>query len=169
MFTDRHGNPTDDADRDYTGTMAEFAPGDDYDPMYSSDERGPRCATGEGFPCCCDQNTGAFIGPGCRECNPPDHECKPYGFGIETFDSPEWAEARRHFAAMRTLVFGLPADAHPIMDYGHWLRAWAIDAGWSETRSECSERLWDRLCDTCETHTEAKAKYEAWARRAAAK
>lgn len=166
MFIDRDGNPTDDADRVTSGAMEEFAPGDDYDPMYAGYERGPKCANRDGVPCCCDPHTGKFVGPGCRHCNPPDHEGKPYGFGIETFDSPEWAEARRHFFGVWRFATG-QFDAHQ-MDWRHLLKRWATDAGWSERRLKCSDRVWDRLCDTCDTHTEAVEKYERWARKATA-
>ena len=169
MF-DASGNPTDDADR-MIGGCDTFAPGDDYDPMYADAPGGGSYKCGRGpyrdTPCCCDDD-GQFVGPGCRHCNPPDHEGKPYGFGIERFDSPEWQEARRHFNRVRSLVFGLPATAHPVMDYGHWLAAWAVKAGWSERRQRHSDIVWDRLCEECETHTEAVEKYEAWAKRAVA-
>lgn len=160
MFTDRSGNPTDDADA-MLNPCDTFAPGDS---AY-------KCGHGEfrEIPCCCDWEGRLIPGhPGCRHCNPPDYELKPTGFGIERFDSPEWAAARRHFGVMRSLVFGLPADAHPVVDYGHWLDAWACKAGWSARRLKHSERVWDRLCGECVSHSEAKAKYEAWAKRAVA-
>jgi hypothetical protein len=51
---------------------------------------GPRCG-GPVF------EGGAQVGdcPGCRHCDPPDRECKPYGWGIESFEDPALAEANR--------------------------------------------------------------------------
>lgn len=162
-------NATDDAYAHGYAGCEPFGPNEGYDPMYA-DAPGDgsfKCGRGEfrDIPCCLDYD-GKFVGPGCRDCNPPNHEDKPYGFGIETFDSPEWKDAREHFQRVRSLIFGIPSDAHPILDYGHWLNAWAVNAGWSARRLKHSDIVWDRLCVACETHTEAVAKYEAWARRA---
>ena len=164
MFTDRYGNLTDDADRDCTGTMQEFGPNEGYDPMYDDGHRSEfKCGRGQfGDPCCLDDD-GKFVGPGCRHCCPPDHEDKPEGYGIETFDAPEWDAARAHFRNVWCFVVGLP-NAHP-RDWQHLLRKWAVKDGWSERLQRCSDRVWDRLCETCETHHEACDKYERWANK----
>lgn len=169
MFTDCHGSLTDDADRDVTGTMDTFDsdPTPDFDGMEYADLHSDyKCARrgefGDMIPCCCDEG-GKFVGPGCRHCCPVDHECKPYGFGLETFDAPAWAEARAHFRSVWRFVTG-QFDAHP-MDWMHLIRKWAIADGWNERLWKCSERKWDRLCDECETHAEAVAKYTAWAKK----
>ncbi len=165
MFLTIHGIPTDDADRDFTGTMEEFEPGDDYDPMYEGPGSGGyKCGRGDfgDIPCCCDDN-GKFVGGGCRHCCPVDHECKPYGFGLEPHDSPAWEEARRFFRAEWRFLTGLN-DAHPV-DHMDMIRKWAVDGGWNHRLYRASERKWERLCDECETHEEAVTKYTRWAKR----
>lgn len=155
--------PTDDADRaNYTGCEP-FGPGDDYDPMYEGPGGAPKCAreSNDWRGCSCDHEGRRIPGHhGCRHCNPPDHENKPCGWGVETFDSPAWADARRHFLAVWRSVTGR-FDAHP-MDWTRLIRKWAEAGGWDEALWKASERLWDRLCADCQTHAEAKAKYVKW-------
>jgi hypothetical protein len=201
MFTDRHGNPTDDSDRECTGTMQEFGPGDDYDPMYDDAPGGSfKCGRGYyGTPCCLDEDN-KFVGPGCRHCCPVDHECKPTGFGIEKFEDPAMDAANREMAKRRPQALYTTAGAYartywkqhrdgrmmmddkgfPVMGVYVEAPAYAIDnetrdmiwrawTTWSERLWKCSERIWDRLCDTCETHGEAVEKYTRWANRATKK
>lgn len=196
MFTDRYGVPTDDSARDFTGTMEEFGPGDDYDPMDENAPGGtPRCGHGpfRDIPCCCDHD-GKFVGPGCRECNPPDHECKPYGFGIERFEDPAMDRANRETknrrpAALYTTagayartywtgkcdgrgrpVTGVVIEEPACANDTEWRdMLWRAYSTWDGKLARRSERIWTRLCEECETHTDAKAKYERWAKRAVAR
>lgn len=197
MFFDRNGDPTDDANRDTSGTMRSFGAGDDYDPMYEGPGDAPKCARewNDWRVCCCD-DAGKFVGPGCRECNPPDHENKPYGWGIERFEDPALeaanqemrtrrpqalytsagAYARTYWGRHRDGRMMMDDNARPVMRVTIDEPAFALDTemrdviwrAWSKWDRKLwgrSERLWDRLCDTCETHTEAKAKYEKWAQK----
>ena len=158
------GNLTDDADR-MVGGCDTFGPGDDYDPMYE----GP----GDGEPKCGGpryEQDGHNLGcPGCRHCDPVDHECKPYGFGIERFEDPALLEANE-FVATRVYLAGSmyrspgggwyeTRDAR----MGERNRRWQANTRFDECRLRRSVRLWDRLCDECETHGEAVEKYSRWA------
>lgn len=151
---------TDDADRMPYGCEG-FALGDDYDPMYEGPGDDPRC----GGPVYReDHNVGC---PGCRECCPPDHECKPYGFGIETFEDPALAEAN-HFVNTRYCMAGsmyrVPGWSETAAArFGERDRRWKANSTHDARRLRRSNRVWDRLCDECETHGEAVEKYETWA------
>lgn len=164
MF-DRNGNLTDDADRMVYGCETfESDPtpdfdGMEYDDAHSDFKCGRRGRFGDIVPCCCDDE-GKFVGPGCRHCNPVDHECKPYQFGIETFDdcyaeARQWA--RQLWGALRV---------HTDAERRALFIQFATADGYSARRDRHSDIVWDRLCDECETHTEAVAKYERWAKRA---
>lgn len=154
---------TDDAYAHGYAGCEPFGPNEDYDPMYEDPGDGTyRCGRGEfrDIPCCLDYD-GKFVGPGCRHCNPVDPECKPYGFGIERFEQTEALrivrELKCHAATGLIYLTGNPAD---------WLRRALTWVGFSFRRERHSDRVWERLCDECETHTEAVEKYTAWAKRA---
>ena len=163
---------TDDADRMLWGCDT-FGPNEDYDPMYSDGpgNNPPRCGGhiinewGESEGC-----------PGCRHCNPPDVESKPYGWGIESFEDPALAEANRAVAHRPVLNGSLYRPLAREGGTGRWRLLRPLrDAIWDRTSrhsrklAEASEHLWWRLCDECETHQEAKEKYAAWAKHAAQK
>jgi hypothetical protein len=126
------------------------------------------------------QNTGC---PGCRHCDPPDHECKPYGFGIERSEDPAlqraneavWAIVNQRPEGKCTSAWvstwgmskgrfnGGPRWADADFAYRDFLRRfWSRQ---SERRLRHSDIVWDRLCDECQTHGEAVEKYKAWATR----
>lgn len=157
MFqTDRHGNLTDDADRWLTGHDRCFGTGDDipdYDGMEYDDYRsGPKCGG-----CCLDGDGYLIPGhPGCRHCNPPDHEAKPYGFGIERWDCEAVMQLVRELRSHARLGLCREIDSATAC---RWV-------GFSLRRERHSDRVWERLCVECETHSEAKERYEQWARRA---
>lgn len=152
---DRAGNPTDDADRMPYG-CDEFAPGDEYDPMYSDDA--------------------------------PSHDDKPYGWGIETFEDPALVEANRamwsrmaqrcqnvytsagNYLETWGMYAGRPKSVYPTADDIEYrnmlLRAWTKRC---PKLQRCSDRVWAALCDRCETHAEAVAKYSKWAAKVAKK
>ena len=153
-----HAELTDDI-----GLSPEFADGySDYDPMYA-DAPGdaPKCGRGpySDIPCCCDDE-GKYVGPGCRYCNPPDHENKPYGFGIETFEHNPSLRLANELCLNGPVAFGWMSRPSALT----FARLWT---GFSYRRLRHSDRVWDQLCDDCETHEEAKAKYETWAKRSA--
>jgi len=154
---------TDDAyARGYDGCDP-FLPGEDYDPMYEGPGDGTyRCGRGEyrDIPCCCGDE-GRYVGPGCRHCCPPDHEAKPYGFGIETFEHEPSLRMARELQANWPLVGGGPIDRLRALELA---RKWA---GFSYRRLRHSQIVWERLCCECETHGEAVARYEECAKRAA--
>lgn len=134
---------------DDLGLSPEFADGySDYDPMYEGPGDGPKCGG------CCLDHDGRFIGPGCRHCNPPDHEAKPYGFGIETFDNGPRLRLQQELRVTAWFT-GLTWDQ---------VNRCATDwSGFSRRRLRHSNIVWDRLCDECETHTEATEAYVRWA------
>lgn len=157
MFFDRNGNPTDDADRDCAGAMCEFGPGDDYDVMNSRDYEDPLA---------------------------PDRENKPYGWGIEEFEDPAlaaanvamWAEVHKRnlntytSAGSYLETWGIFAGGPKGLtisdaDRGYRDFCWRVRSKWDRKLWECSERLWGRLCDRCETHAEAVKRYTAWAEK----
>ncbi len=152
------GERTDDADD--LGLSPEFLADEDIAREEDEYERAcgrPRC----GGPV--SQGTELVGGcPGCRYCDPPDHECKPYGWGIESFEDPALAEANRR---VTNGWFGGPYRRLPCPRETR-------DAIWCRlsTRHRRRERhsdiVWDRLCDEAETHREAVARYTAWAARA---
>lgn len=184
MQTDRHGNLTDDADRWLTGheSTLDYDPVPDHDGLeYDDLHRGPKCG-GRVF-----TEDGEYVGcPGCKHCDPVDPENKPYGFGIEKFEDAALARANEVCrAAVASRVTNCYTSA--------WVETWGMFAGrglhhkvgattdadralrdvcwrfwtkWSARRWTHSERVWGRLCDECQTHTEAVARYSAWARRA---
>lgn len=151
---------TDDADRgDYAG-CAPFLANEDYDPMYEGPGHDtPKCGgpsyVVEGRE---QWNEGC---PGCRHCFAPDPELQPYGFGIERFES----------AAVYRLLGELKANAVVLgMRRGDFLGpVWFQRAlewtGFNFRLERVAERVWLRLCDTCETHPEAVEKYTAWAKK----
>jgi hypothetical protein len=152
MF-DRNGNPTDDADLMVGGCDTfDSDPAPDFDGMEYDDYRGgPKCGG------CGTDDNGRWIGPGCRHCFPPDHECKPYGFGIERWDFEPRMRLVRELSATAWFT-GLTWD-----QCRECATKWS---GFSNRRLRHSNKVWDRLCDECETHTEAVEKYEQWAKRA---
>ena len=143
---------TDDAyARGYTGCDP-FLPGEDYDPMYEGFGGEPKC--GE-----CFRDNGV----GCRHCYPPDHEAKPYGFGVETFEHEPSQRLARELQASWPLTGGGQLCRLRALELA---RKWA---GFSYRRLRHSEIVWSRLCDECETHGEAAERYTAWAKNAAGK
>lgn len=164
MFTDRDGNLTDDADRWLSGHERTFDCGDvpdfdgmEYDDLHSDFKCASTGADGQRFPCCCDWE-GKFVGPGCKHCNPVDHEAKPYGWGLERFECNEAYRVLREVSSHASL--GLCRSIN--------LRTACAWVGFNFHVEGCSDRVWDRLCETCETHTEAVEKYTRWAKKVAA-
>lgn len=115
-------------------------------------------------------------GPTCKGCDPVDHECKPHGFGIERFEDPALLEANDHAAGMVILsgsMYRSPVGVYS-SNYSQTsdTRRAARDARWqanskhSKRRERHSDIVWDRLCDCCETHSEAVHRYKAWAKKA---
>jgi hypothetical protein len=175
MFqTDRHGNLTDDADRWLSGHEQTF----DSDPAPDCDDPRdcePRCGG------CWQAN-----GDGCRDCSPPDHENKPSGFGIDACEDPAleranaamWAEVNKRpggkYTSAWVETWGMYAGrslhhrCNPVTDSDREFRnlCWRVWSKRSARRERHSDRVWDRLCDECQTHGEAVRRYEAWARRA---
>jgi hypothetical protein len=156
MFqTDRNGNLTDDSDRWLSGHESTFDadPAPDWEGMeYDDWHRGPKCGG-------CRLDGDGYLIPGargCRHCNPVDPECKPYKFGIELWECEAALSLRREVCGHARL--GLCRDID-LPTACRWV-------GFSVRRAKHSDRVWDRLCDECQTHAEAKEKYEAWARRA---
>ena len=103
--------------------------------------------------------------PGCRGCDPVDHECKPYGWGIEHFEDPALQVANEDVNAR---WFGGPYQQLDYWPAKKPLRdaIWARLSRHNAKREAQSERLWERLCDECQTHGEAVKKYTAWAEKA---
>lgn len=98
--------------------------------------------------------------PGCRGCDPVDAECKPYGWGIEKFEQ----EAMLNRARQLKHWWSPAVSVEPI----DWEYAKTLAFRWSGfdyALLRMSERVWDGLCDCCETHREALAKYAAWCKR----
>jgi hypothetical protein len=117
--TDRHGNPTDDADRWLSGHEATF----DYDPV--------------------------------------DHECCPYGWGVERF---EWQPAYRLIREWRANWAVTVGGSYPAGP--EWFDRALGWTGFDFDLARKAGRVWDCLCGCCETHTEAIARYARWAKRA---
>lgn len=130
---------TDDADRMPYG-CDEFGPNDDYDPMYSDDG----------------------IGAG------PDHEAKPYGWGIESFEDPALQEANEYVHSRVRLAYSMyrtPSDWYETQDARMADRnaRWKANSRHDKSLERRSDRLWSYLCGECETHAEAVEKYSVWA------
>lgn len=110
--------------------------------------------------------------PGCRHCDPVDSELKPYGFGIERFEDPALAEANRRAHERLGLQYGA-YSLHWWQNGGTWSAfkpgrdaEWARASRQSLRRLRHSDIVWGRLCDECETHSEAARRYKQWALRA---
>jgi hypothetical protein len=161
-------------------------PYSDYDPMYAEapgDEGRARCTCGyraamaeadrydhHDYP-----DVECFAG--CRGCDPVDHEAKPYGFGIESFEDPALHAAND---ATREAWIGGPYRSLKGANYCTVGATWCgprfnrdlRDAIWrrlsrhSARRERHSKIVWDRICDAAETHREAVERYKAWAKRA---
>lgn len=119
---------------------------------------------------------------GCRRCCPPDHESKPYGWGIERFEDPVLARANAEAIAERDRLTPKYTSA--------WVETWGMRAGYwphhslptfdrefrdllwkhysrqSLRRLRHSDIVWNRLCDECGTHPEAVKRYSRWAAHA---
>ncbi len=122
--------------------------------------------------------------PGCRGCDPVDHESKPYGWGIESFEDPAlqlanaatWAEIDKRGGYKYTSAScSVGTDS---MGRLRWYgpRAGRLDmafrdACWSAwtkhnlTLERVSERVWDALCECCKSHKEAVRRYASWCKR----
>ncbi len=115
-----------------------------------------RSPFGENFP------HEAFAG--CRGCDPVDHECKPYGFGVELSE-----DESRNFAGR---IFH-PGYASAMICAGWLTRPLQEEMRRQATtvnllRLEASWLVWDRSCDESESHRQAVERYKAWAKRALA-
>lgn len=153
--------PTDDAEsRFYTGCEP-FGPGEDRDPMHDDapNGNGYRCGRGDfrDIPCCVDDD-GKFIGPGCRHCNPVDHECKPHGWGFERFESKDVYRLINEWRCNFPVTVGREYPAGP-----EWFRRACEWTGFNFRLERCSDRMWEKCCNECETHTEAVERYTRWA------
>ena len=159
MF-DRNANLTDDADRMVYGCDT-FDGYNDHDPMYDD---GPsstyRCGRGpyRDIPCCVDDD-GKFVGPGCKHCNPVDHEAQPRKWGFCRYENDAACYLRRSVST--SALLGLCRE----IDYTtacEWL-------GFDFRVERASERVWEKCCNECETHTEAVARYTRWANKVSKK
>lgn len=144
----------DDTRADFAGNYAETFDADgvgDRDPMYDdAPSGGPKCGG------CGLDDEGRWVGPGCRHCCPVDHECKPYGFGIERWEHDGYLRLRRELAG--SIIAPMSWE-----QAGRCALKWS---GFSVRRERHSDIVWDRICDESETHDEAVERYTAWARRA---
>lgn len=144
----------------YTGCEP-FGPGSDYDIMNTRDYE--------------------------RE-DAPQYDDKPYGWGFDQHEDPALAEANR---AMWDRI--RQRNLNTYTSAGSYLETWGMFAGkptspcatvadiefrdfcyrvWTKRNARleaCSGRVWSGLCDRCDTHAEAVAKYTAWADKVKAK
>lgn len=97
---------------------------------------------------------------GCRHCNPPDHEAKPYGWGVETWEQDAiLGRARQMFICW---VGSVTADSPD------WIHVRDLAFRWSNFDRGLlrrSNRVWSALCEYSETHPEAVERYAAWCGR----
>jgi hypothetical protein len=171
---------TDDADRCELATFDECPVGD-RDIM--NDEWEMAC----GMPKCGGRSEFSGYGGcnGCRHCDPPQCDSKPYGWGIESFEDPALQRANEEVKRERERTgFGMYTSAF-VSDswlsrgalvsqpWGWWIDRrdflWRSYSRHDKRREAKSNRVWDRLCDECATHAEAVEKYTAWAERAASR
>jgi hypothetical protein len=157
---------TDDADRvNFAGNYAETFdadPSPDFDGMEYDDYRtGPKC----GGPRYIDQMTandytdGRNVGClGCRHCCPPDADAIPTGF--EPWDRPDFNRVRSSLISLARLGYAL--SPHPI-DCPAGRACFLRMIGHNVRLQRAARRKLDIICDECETHSEAVARYEAWA------
>jgi hypothetical protein len=153
-------------------------------PEFLADEDVTRDA--DGYPSAgpgdCVNDFGELACPGCRRCCPPDPECRPHGFGVESFEDPALAEAGRVVRERMVMFcdgpYALRATYRDCFGRDVGLSAWPalvperdrlrrLISTHNDRLARAAARLWDRLCDECETHPEAVEKYTAWAKRAA--
>ena len=159
---------TDDADRvSFAGKYAETFdadPAPDFEGLEYDDYRtGPKCQDADGRPCCLDRD-GRYVGPGCRHCCPPDAEAIDSGF--ERWDRPDFYRVTREQLMLAAMGYALdPRGIHN--PAGAILRDTMI--GHNRRLQAAARRKIDIICDECETHHEAVARYEAWAAVAKAK
>lgn len=112
-----------------------------------------------------DDRDGPY-GPGS---DPVMHDCRPYGWGIESFEDPALLAANE---TMNARWFGGPYRClswSEMIAYGAWHqernRLWQ-QASTRDARIQSeAERRWDRFCGTSKTHTEACLRYSRWANR----
>lgn len=97
---------------------------------------------------------------GCRGCDPVDWECKPYGFGIESWEDAARCRALRACRVM--LALGR------LNETGMAREVRLAATVYSPLREEASRLVWDRMCDEATSHRQASERYKAWARRAVA-
>lgn len=141
--------------------------GDDCDPYYLDDHYGRR-------PCNCprpETAEDAATHPGCRKCNPPEFDNCPYGWGIERFEDPALDIARED-ANSRWL--GGPYRSYNCYNYPEdcYRRRkemrdefWAYRSTHNAKLAAKAKKVWDGLCDKCETHHEAVERYSKWAEK----
>ena len=97
---------------------------------------------------------------GCRGCDPVDWECQPYGFGIQRWEDRPLMAAQHACRTLNACRPGLLSDA----TYAAILEA--ARTIYSARRERHARRVWERLCDDCETHRQAVKRYAEWAARA---
>lgn len=93
----------------------------------------------------------------------PQHDNKPSGWGFDRFENADV------YRIMRELRVAGPGLLGTDTRGPEWF---AVAVKWSghNTKLEaCSDRLWERLCDRCETHAEAVEKYTRWAEKVKSK
>lgn len=113
--------------------------------------------------------------PGCRRCDPVDHECKPYGFGFERFEDPALTEANRAINNRQDAVCGA-YSLHWHGKGGCWKmfrperdRLWEALTTQNRKLTVASDRKWFVICDRAETHGEAVRLYREWAEQTVTK
>jgi hypothetical protein len=89
----------------------------------------------------------------------PNREDCPYGFGIETFEHEPSLTLARELVANWPFVCGGTIDRIEALELA---RKWT---GFNYRLLRCAGRVWDRLCDTCETHADAVERYTRWAKK----
>ncbi len=147
------------------------------DPMYDSDDYygHGRCTCGYQAAMAdrqFDDDIRAEYFAGCSGCDPIMADCKPHGFGIENFEDPALTAANLYVQGRMDAVFG----AYSLSFHGNgktWNsfkperdRFWVAISTHNEALELRSEKVWDALCNCCQTHREAVKRYTRWAKRA---
>lgn len=113
----------------------------------------------------------------------PDYESKPYGFGIERFEDPALQRANEAMWAMIDVrgdgkytsaiscieTWGMFKGKYrgvrfTDQDMEFRNMCWDVWSQWDRRLWEHSQRIWEHLCDRCETHGEAIDAYNKWAK-----
>ncbi len=104
---------------------------------------------------------------GCKGCDPIDQENKPHGWGVERFEDPALDEANRYAIRETLRSYGAYSLACGKVWSNRLLRdqRWAACSSHDNELERLSDRVWDALCDCCQTHKEAIRRYGKWCER----